>query len=244
MMKYAICNEIFGEMTFDEVFSLAAEIGYTGIEIAPFTLNTSASPFDVHSVSSEKKQETLAAAQAAGLEVIGLHWLLAKTEGFYLTSPDTQVRQKTAEYMKILAELCAELGGTIMVLGSPLQRNLLPGVRTDEAMNYAAEVLTAAMPACEANGVTIALEPLGPKEGDFLNTASSAVELAKKVSSPNCKLHLDVKAMSSESKSIPEIIREQQEWLVHFHVNDPNLLGPGMGEVDFHPILGTLQEVG
>ena len=57
-----------------------------------------------------------------------------------------------------------------MVLGSPKQRNLLPGVSYDDAEAYATEVLHAAVPACAQFGVTIALEPLGPAEGDFCST--------------------------------------------------------------------------
>jgi sugar phosphate isomerase/epimerase len=182
-------------------------------------------------------------AADAGLEMVGLHWLLAKTEGFYLTSPDKHVRDKTSEYFRALAQLCHDLGGTIMVLGSPLQRNLLPGVTYVQAEQYAAEVLRAAMPACADCGVTVALEPLGPAEGDFLPTADSAVVLAKMVDSPNCRLHLDVKAMSSEPTPIPEILRKHRAWLHHFHANDPNLLGPGMGDMDFEPIFAALQEI-
>jgi len=49
--------------------------------------------------------------------------------------------------------------------------------------------------------------------------------------------------MSSEGKPIPEIIRDSAEYLVHFHANDANKRGPGMGEIDFVPILQTLQDV-
>ena len=50
--------------------------------------------------------------------------------------------------------------------------------------------------------------------------------------------------MASESTPIPELIRRHRADLVHFHANDPNLKGPGFGELDFKPILATLNEIG
>ena len=250
-MKYAICNEMFGEQPFDKAWALAREIGYTGVEIAPFTLVPGAESVDARDVSPARRVEVKQQAADAGLEVVGLHWLLAKTDGLssspYLTSPDKAVQHATSEYFKALAQLCADLGGKVMVLGSPGQRNLLPGVSYAEAEQHAADVLRAVMPVCTDLDVTIALEPLGPAEGDFMLTAESGIELAKLVDSPNCKLHLDVKAMSSEAQSIEpkpidQIIRDSRDWTVHFHANDPNLLGPGMGEVAFEPIFAALDE--
>lgn len=243
-MKYAFCNEMFGEQPFVEAWAQAREMGYTGVEIAPFTLFAEGEEIDVHNLSRVRRETIKQQAADAGVEIVGLHWLLAKTEGFYLTSPDPAVRHRTGEYFKALAHLCADLGGKVMVLGSPPQRNLLPGVAYDEAEQYAAEVLRAAMPTCEDLGVTVALEPLGPAEGNFMLTADSGIQLAKLVDSPNCKLHLDVKAMSSEEKPIDAIIRDSRDWMVHFHANDPNLLGPGMGEVEFASIFAALNEIG
>jgi sugar phosphate isomerase/epimerase len=218
-------------------------LGYTGVEIAPFTLGVHDGPFDARNVPAERRAEMRQQAEAAGLEVVGLHWLLAKTEGFHLTHPEAVVRQRTSDYLTALVQLCGELGGKIMVLGSPQQRNLLPGVGYEQAERYAAEVLSAVMPACAEHGVTIALEPLGPAEGNFLLTANSAIHLAEMVNSPHCKLHLDVKAMASESPDIHVIIQKSRPWLVHFHVNDPNMLGPGMGDVEYGPILTALAEI-
>ncbi len=243
-MKYAICNETFGNQPFDEAWALARNLGYTGIEIAPFTLLPNDDPFDARNVSAPQRATVKQQAADAGLEMVGLHWLLAKTQGLYLTSPEKSVRDKTVEYFKVLSQLCADLGGKIMVLGSPQQRNLLPGVTYDQAEEYAAEVLRAAMPTLADLDLTMALEPLAPAEGDFLPTAESGIRLAQKVDSPHCKLHLDVKAMSSESKPIPDIIRDSREWMAHFHANDPNLLGPGMGDVDFEPIFAAIKEIG
>jgi sugar phosphate isomerase/epimerase len=243
-MKYAFCNEMFGQEPFDQVAATMRALGYTGVEIAPFTLLPPTDAFDARQVPAARRREIRQQAEAAGLEVVGLHWLLAKTSGFYLTSPDGATRQATADYLKSLVELCGELGGTLMVLGSPQQRNLLPGVGYNDAESYAAEILREVMPACAACNVTIALEPLGPAEGNFMLTAKSGIQLAKLVDSPHCRLHLDVKAMSSEAEPIDVIIRDSREWLAHFHVNDPNLLGPGMGHVEYGPILTALAEIG
>lgn len=237
-MKFAICNETFQDWPFDKAFAFARECGYTGIEFAPFTIHKNA-----YEISAERRREIRRQAEAAGLTVVGLHWLLAFTEGYYLTSPDADVRRRTGEYLAELARLCRDLGGHVLVLGSPKQRNLLPGVTHDQALDYAAEVLRSVVPALEECDAVLAVEPLGPEEGDFLRTAELGVRLAQLVASPRCRLHLDVKAMSTESKPIPDIIRDSAPWIEHFHANDPNRRGPGMGDVDFGPIFAALREI-
>lgn len=235
-MKYALCNEMFVDWPFEKAFAFTRETGYTGIELAPFTMGT-----DAYSISAKKREEVRKQAASADLTVVGLHWLLAKTEGYYLTSPDPETRKKTSAYLQELARMCADVGGSIMVLGSPQQRNLLPGVSHAEAMRFAADVIEAAVPTFEEHDITLALEPLGPGEGDFLNTAQLGAELMDKIDSPQVRLHLDVKAMSTEALDIATIIERNADRTAHFHANDPNLLGPGMGEVDFAPIFAALR---
>lgn len=237
-MKFAICNETFVDWPHERAFEFARECGYTGMEIAPFTLAK-----DVRAVTEAQKAEVLRLAERFELEIIGLHWLLAKTDGFHLTSPDAVVRRETSDYLQALAHCCRDLGGSVLVFGSPLQRNLLPGVSLEEATEFAAEVFSAAMPTLEELDITLAVEPLGPAEGNFLLTAAEAVALIERVGSPNCRLHLDCKAMSSEAIPIPEIIRANASLLTHFHANDPNRRGPGMGELNFVPILEALGEI-
>lgn len=237
-MKFAICNELFQDWPFEKTFAFARECGYTGIEFAPFTIEKNA--FDI---SAARRAEVRRQVEQAGLEVVGLHWLLAFTEGCYLTSADPEVRERTSTYFAELARLCRDLGGSVLVLGSPKQRNLLPGVSHEQAMKYAADVIQQALPTLETCDVTLAVEPLGPAEGDFLLTAKAGRELVEMVGSPHCQLHLDVKAMSSEDTAIPEIIRQNADVLRHFHANDANRQGPGMGEIDFVPILRALQDI-
>ena len=237
-MKFAICNETFQDRPFEKAFAFAAECGYTGVEIAPFTMANY-----VTDISAAQRDEVRRQAEAAGLEVVGTHWLLAKTEGFYMTSPEREVRAKTAGYFRELVRFCADLGGRVMVCGSPQQRNLLPGVSHEQAMEYAREVFAEVVPALEEHDVVLAFEPLAPSETNFIQTAAAGVELIEAVGSPHFRLHLDCKAMSSESIPIPELIRRHHRLLAHFHANDPNLQGPGFGELEFRPIFEALGEV-
>lgn len=238
-MKFAICNETFVDWPLERALDLAAQQGYRGWEVAPFMLAT-----DVREISAQERTNYRRVVEAAGLEVIGLHWLLAKTSGLHLTSSDDGQRAAAAEYLIELTRLCADLGGKVMVLGSPLQRNRGEGQSEDEAYANAAGVLQRVVPTLEQTGVTIALEPLGPVETNFMNTAADAKRLAERVGSDQIALHLDMKAMSSESIPIPELISTHRAWLAHFHANDPNRLGPGMGDLDIDPAFAALQKIG
>ncbi|MBA3313240.1 MAG: sugar phosphate isomerase/epimerase [Planctomycetota bacterium] len=239
-MKFGLCQELFGERSWDDQCRTMADLGYHGVEIAPFTL----APL-VTGISQERRRALRETTQRHGLEVIGLHWLLAKTEGFHLTTRDRDVRRATSAYFVALAHCCADLGGKILVLGSPQQRNLEPGTTMSEALDHAEEVLCGALPTCEERGVTIAFEPLTKKETDFINTCAEACALIDRIDHPHLRLHQDVKAMlGAESEDLPTLITKYAEKTVHFHANDTNLLGPGMGETDFAPIFEALLKSG
>ncbi|HEY1065850.1 MAG TPA: sugar phosphate isomerase/epimerase family protein [Pirellulales bacterium] len=237
-MKFAICNETFLDWPFEKACRFARECGYTGLEIAPFTFNT-----DVQQISDAQRSEIAATVREAGLEVVGLHWLLAKTTGYHLTSPDAAVRRATADYVIELTRCCRAMGGSLLVFGSPMQRNVLPGVTHEQATQWAIEAFSHVAPVLAEERVTLCLEPLGPVEGNFLNTAAEADAMIERIGSPWVRLHLDCKAMSSEAQPIPDVIRAHSKHFHHFHANDPNRLGPGMGELKFEPIFAALQDV-
>ena len=53
--------------------------------------------------------------------VSGLHWLLVAPEGLSITSNDGAVRDRTRDVMRGLVDLCAGLGGPVLIHGSPAQ---------------------------------------------------------------------------------------------------------------------------
>lgn len=238
-MRYAICNETFTDWEHARICDFAAKEGYTGLEIAPFTLAPR-----ITDVSSGQRTELRKQAESSGLQIIGLHWLLAKTEGFWLTSPDPNIRAATAAYLRELARACRDMGGEILVLGSPAQRKVPPGATQEQAEDFALLTLEQVQPELERQGVYLCLEPLAPPEADFLRTATEGKHLMDRLAHPNIRLHLDVKAMSSEAMPVAEVIRRYWPWMRHFHANDPNKRGPGFGEVDFVPIFQALRDVG
>ncbi len=238
-MRYAICNETFEGWDHSRVCATAARLGYTGLEVAPFTLAPR-----ITDVSPERRRALREQAEIAGIPIIGLHWLLAKTEGFMITSPDPAVRARTADYLGELARCCRDLGGELMVFGSPQQRRVPPGATKQQAADYALDTFRRALPAIADAGVRVCLEPLAPAEADFLTTAAEAVELLDRIDHPNFVLHLDVKAMSSEAEPVPDVIRRYIGRTGHFHANDANRHGPGFGETDFVPVFRALKESG
>lgn len=238
-MRYAICNETYENWDHDKICATSAELGYTGLEIAPFTLAPR-----ITDVSAETRKTLRRQAESHGLTIIGLHWLLAKTEGFQLTSPDAEVRQRTADYLVELANACRDLGGDILVFGSPMQRKIPAGATRAQATDWAVDTFERASKGITAAGVRLCLEPLAPAEADFIQTAEEAVAILDRLNHPNFVLHLDVKAMSSEAIPIPELIRRHHAVTGHFHANDANRRGPGFGDVDFVPIFQSLKDVG
>src|SRR4051794_10014480 len=113
-MRIALCNEVIAGMDFARQCAFAAALGYDGLEVAPFTLGD-----EPHLLHGEAVRRLRRAAQDAGIAVTGLHWLLVKPAGLSITSEDAAVRGRTLEVMRRLVGLCAELGGAVMVHGSP-----------------------------------------------------------------------------------------------------------------------------
>ncbi len=238
-MQFAICNEIFQGWKLADAMAFARRAGYDAIEIAPFTLAR-----HVTEIPPADRLQIRQAAADAGIAISGIHWVLVQTEGMHLTHPDPSVRARTSGYFCDLVDFCADIGGRSIVVGSPKQRNLMEGVTHAQAWDWAADVFRPAVDRAAGRGVTLCFEPLAPAETNFINTAAEAIRFVGQLASPHFKIILDVKAMSSEAKPIPQIIRESWPHFGYFHANDANLKGPGFGHVDFHPIAAALKEVG
>ena len=241
-MRIALCNEVLGGMALERQCEYAAALGYDGLEIAPFTLSTS--PEKISTADAAKIRATV---EASGLVVTGLHWLLVKPEGLSLTDPDAAVRTRTLAVMTHLIGLCAELGGAVLVHGSPKQRQIAPGETHAIALARLQDGLAQVALAAARVGVIYCIEPLSRRETELVNTIAEAAELVRSIDHPNLRTMIDCSAAGlTETDSIASLI---ERWLptgliAHVQVNDPNRRGPGQGDMQFAPILAGLKRHG
>jgi len=236
-MKISICNELFQGWPIEKVFEYAAKLGYDGVEIAPFTLADS-----VTEISTKKRNAIRRAAEDNGIEIVGLHWLLVKPEGLYINHPDEYIRIQTQEYIEALIHFCADIGGKVLVHGSPHQRTVQEGWRFEESWDRARETFEACLETARKRNVTYCIEPLTKANTNFINTVKEALLMVKEIRHPNFKMIVDCRSASAQETSVPEaLIRAlESRMLYHVHVNDANGRGPGFGETTFTPILKTL----
>ncbi len=238
--RYAFCNEAFEDWEFERICDYLAEHGYQGIEAAPFTFEKS-----VFDISAEQRAGARQAAANAGLEIVGLHWLLVGPDGLHLTHPDQAVRQRTTDYLRGLIALGHDMNAPYLVFGSPNQRNLPEGVTYEQGMAYATEVFQSVCDEAQQAGTVIAIEPLAPPLCQFITNAAEGADLVRRVNHPAFKLHLDVKAMeTAEAEPSADIIRAHVGEFPHFHANDFNLKAPSFGDTDFVPIMRALHDTG
>jgi D-psicose/D-tagatose/L-ribulose 3-epimerase len=238
-MRYAICNETFQGWEWETTCQFVAETGYDGVEIAPFTLAE-----DVREIDPARRREIRDTAERAGLEVVGLHWLLVSPKGLSMTAPDPEVRQRTSEYVEALVDFCGDVGGTVMVFGSPAQRRIADGESLAVAEERFLAALRPPLDRAAERGITVCLEPLPPPEANFLLTLGEASSLIQKLQHPAAQTIFDVKSASSEGRPLPQLIKEYSNLIAHVHANDANRRGPGFGDTDFRPVLSALSEVG
>ena len=238
-MKLAICNEMFEDWKIEDVFDCAAQLGYRGVEIAPFTLAD-----DVRDISSNRRDQIKKSAANSQIEIVGLHWLLVSPKGLYVNHPDNEIREKTLDYFLALIDLCADLEGRVMIIGSPQQRSVQEGWDTDQSWNYARETFTHSASYAQDKDVLLCMEPLSDNQTNFINTPSQAVKMIHQVNSPNFRLILDVCSTANQGLDMPTEIRQFSNDLAHFHTNDNNLYLPGSGDVDYPPIISALAETG
>lgn len=241
MLKLTLCNELLaGEgLTLIQQCEVARALGYMGLELAPATLG----PVP-HLLDAAARADIRQTVEAAGLRVTGLHWLLSAYPHLSITDPAKQV--ETAEVLVALVRLCADLGGRLMVHGSPKQRLRPAGMSDAQVCAMLVEFFRPIAEEAARLGVIYCIEPLSDVEADVITTVAAGVALMDALGNPAFRCMIDCSAAGQMEKPVADLIRH---WVPsgkigHIHANDTNRGAPGMGDDPFADIVAALCEVG
>lgn len=239
-LRIHLCNEVVRHLDFAAQCRFAREAGYDGLEVAPFTLAPDPTRIDAAGIGSLR-----AIAEGEGAPVAGLHWLLAAPEGLSITSEDPETIRNTREAGRRLVGLCAALGGTYLVHGSPRQRELAPG-REAEGRVRGIDYFAAMAEAAAAAGVAYVVEPLSRLDTAFVTDIGEALAIVDQVGSPALKTMIDCYAAAANGEDVPALLARHVAagHVAHVHFNDGNKGAPGDGSIDFGAVLAVLRRHG
>lgn len=237
VFRHAMCNEAFEGVTLRATCRSLRQAGYSGIEIAPFTLAE-----DPAAISAEQRREYRNAIGGEGLRFAGFHWLMAAPKGLHVTSPDAALRRRSWEHVRNLVDLCADLGkDPVMVFGSPMQRCATGGSTAQDAALRLAEGLAGVAPHCEARRVSLLLEALSPDQCDVVQTLAEAVAIVREVGNPYIQTLFDVHNAVEETEPHDVLIDRYFDYIKHVHVNELDGRYCGAGDYDYAPLLAVLR---
>jgi len=230
--RHAICNEAFAGWPFAAACRAIRKAGYTGIEIAPFTLSDD--PVRIPAAARRELRDTMS---SEGLGFAGLHWLMVAPKGLHLTTPDAALRQRSWAHMRGLVDLCADLGpGGVMVLGSPAQRGTTGGLTREEATRHLVEGLADLGPFAAERGVTVLLEALPASQCDVVQTLDEAAAMGPTL--------FDIHNAVDEREPHAALVERHFEAICHVHLNELDGRHCGTGGYDYKPVLEVLARRG
>jgi len=238
-MKYALCNELFGGTALSKAAELSKKAGYGGIEFAPYTVFGSFSSAEVSSGLVNIKK----ALADDDLAFVGFHWLLVDSKPMSLVSPDRELRDAALRRLKLLLSASGELGGGVLILGSPKQRKSVPGQgKAGATAELRDSLLSLGGYAVECNS-TLLIEALDHDQCDVINTLEEARDLVSAVSSPGIASMFDFHNCGDEKESWDTLIRKYSGMISHVHINEWGGGPPGSGESDYVPAFRALKEI-
>jgi len=236
----SICNEIYEKRPFEEVCRSIRGIGYTGIEISPFTL--AERPADITAAQRKHYRDVIS---SEGLQFVGLHWLMVSPPGLHVTTPDRTLRERSWRHIVELIDLCADVGDSgVMVFGSPKQRCTTAGASRDEATANYIEGLAGVAAHAQQRAVTILVEALPIGQCDVINTLAEAASVVKQIDSPSVRTMFDTHNAVDEAEPHAVLVDRYFDVIRHVHINEMDGRHPGTGSYDFRPVFEMLRKRG
>jgi sugar phosphate isomerase/epimerase len=231
------------DLPWEDQCRIIADAGYTGVEVAAFTLVQES----VRELTPEDRRGLVATMSGHGLECVGLHWLLTPPpQGLHFTTPDAAVRAETLDYFRDLIDFCGDLGGRVMIFGSPNQRSEVGGASVEDAKRYFAEGLAAVGDHAHSRDVKVLVEPLDTSQTNVVTTLAEAMEVVRMANHPAVGTMFDFHNTKDETDDLETLIRDYFDVIDHIQISemDGTYLGTGTAVTDYVPSFQALKDLG
>ncbi len=210
-IKQSICYPIFKpqDMSLDELFATAAEIGYPAAELWG---------------RGDDFEEVVATAKKHGLVVASMAGHASLPDGLNKRSNHDRIEAE----LRTSIDLAAEHGipGVICFSG-----NRQPHMSELEAVEACADGLRRVTPYAEQKGINLNMELLNSKvdhAGYQCDHTAWGVAVCERVGSPRAKLLYDIYHMQIMEGDLVRTIQENIQWIGHFHTAG----NPGRHDMD------------
>lgn len=236
-LRHAICNEIFADWPFAGACRAIRDAGYSGIEIAPYTLAEDPATFP-----ASGRRECRDIITSEGLRFAGLHWLMVSPPGLHVTTPDADLRGRSWQHIRHLIDLSADLGSSgVLIFGSPKQRGSTGGIGRAEATHHFVAGLADVAHHAGQRGVTILIEALPMGQCDVVTSLDEAAALVRQIDHPAIRTMFDCHNAVDETEPHAALLERHYDLIRHIHVNELDGRHPGAGSYDFKPIFDVLR---
>jgi len=219
-------------LSYHEVISKAAGLGYEGIE-----LNTKLWPSEL-SLDEIKDALSKFDVEVAAIGTRHMH----VTHGLYLASPREEIRERALAYVTECMKAARELDCSTVQAGWAFQGSKLEAP-FDAAWRQAVESLREVGRRCLEQGVRFVIEFACKQDAQLINTMDDALRMLDEVGSENVLVMADVFHIYTERDSLSETVLRAGKRLVYVHLSDSDRLAPGKGKIDFTEFINALKEI-
>ena len=234
-IKFYVNSWIFGCVSLAEVIRRTAAIGFDGIELKgePKEFNAA---------------EVARMVRDAGLEVLSICGMFpgpGPDDLRLFSHPDAKERQKAVDYVKACVDLAKEVGARSVLVTPNVVGRTRPMVSREADLNAAVEPMRKAAEYAGSQGLLLTIEPINRYEVCLVNSVTEAIDLARRIDHPACRMMGDTFHMQmEEGDGIPNAIRRAGHyWLQHLHAADNTREAPGMGTLPWREILRALHDI-
>lgn len=228
------CLAAFGA---EEAVRTAAALGYAAVE---FLVSTTLMPEDA---PPARRQALRALCTDLGIAVAGTNGVLP-ARGYNFLVDSEQERRRGIDQVKRVIDLCADLGGQVVTVGSTGARNIPEGMPHERWLPRALAAYRTWGEYAEARGVRVTVEIINRYEANWGRTIAEGLAFLEQAGHSNLGLTVDTFHMSIDEGRFAEAIAGGAKHIVHVHTADSNRQAPGAGNLAFSPLLGALHAGG